>query len=68
MGTLLWDSSIQWTSPFRRHKIWSQKNVHIFVSVTSIEGTPLFRGKGHFFWALKPGFNFLSENSLEIKK
>ena len=27
------------------------KKVHItFVSVTSIEGIPLFRGKGHLFW------------------
>ena len=27
-----------------------KKKVHItFVSVTSIEGIPLFRGKGHFF-------------------
>ena len=35
------------------HKIWSQKNVDIiFVFATSIEGTPLFRGKGHFFWVL----------------
>ena len=33
-------TSIQGTPPFRRHKIWSRKNVHIiFVSVTSIEGT-----------------------------
>ena len=68
MGTLLWDSSIQWTSPFRRHKIWSQKNVHIFVSVTSIEGTPLFRGKRHFFWVPKPKFNLHSGNTLAIKK
>ena len=30
------------------------KNVHIiFVFVTSIEGTPLFTGKGHFFWVPK---------------
>ena len=47
---LLWDTSTQGTPPFSRHKIWSWKNVHIiFVqSVSSIEGTPLFRGKGHF--------------------
>ena len=68
MGTLLWDSSIQWTSPFRRHKIWSQKNVHIFVSVTSIEGTPLFRGKGHFFWVPKLGLNFHLAVTLAFKK
>ena len=41
------------TPPFRGHKIWSWKNTLIifiiFVCITSIEGTPLFRGKGHFF-------------------
>ena len=31
------------------HKLWPWKNVDIiFVSVTSVEGIPLFRGKGHF--------------------
>ena len=55
--------------PFRGHKIWSCRNVHIiFVLVTSIEGTPLFRGKGHLFWATKPGFNFQSGDTLAIKK
>ena len=39
-------------------KLRSRKNVDmIFVFVTSIEGTPLFRGKGHFFWVPKPRFN-----------
>ena len=34
-----------------------EKNAHIiFVSVTAIEGAPLIRGKGHFFWVRKPGF------------
>ena len=48
---LLWDTSIQVTPPFGGQKIWSPKNVHIIsVFVTSIEGKPLFRGKGHFFW------------------
>ena len=28
--------------------------------VTSIEGALLFRGKRHFFWVLKPGFNLHS--------
>ena len=51
MEPFLWDTSIHWTPPFRVHKIWPRKKkVHItFVSVTSIEGIPLFRGKGHFF-------------------
>ena len=29
----------------------------IFAFVTSIEGTPLFRGWGHFFWVPGPGFD-----------
>ena len=34
----------------RGRKILSLKNIHIiFVFVTSIEGTPPFRGKGHYF-------------------
>ena len=28
---LLWNSSIQGTPPVRGHKIWSQKNVHLFL-------------------------------------
>jgi len=55
---LLWDTSLQETPPFRGHKIWSRKNVDIiFVSVTSIEGIPLLRGKGHFLWVPKPRLN-----------
>ena len=47
---ILWDIRIQETPPFRGHKIWCPKNVHIiFVFVSSIEGTPLFMGKGLFF-------------------
>ena len=55
---------IQWNLSFgtpliSRHKICSKKNVHIiFVSITSIEGTPLFKEKGQFFWALKTRFAF----------
>ena len=46
------------TSSILGHKIWSRKNVHLlFVFVSSIEWTPLFRGKGHFLWVLKPRFN-----------
>ena len=42
---LLWNTSIQGTTPLRGHKIWSWKNAHIiFVSITSIEGTPLLNG------------------------
>ena len=42
----------------RGHKIWSLKNVHIiFESVTFIEGTYLFRGKGHVYLVPKTGFD-----------
>ena len=42
-------------------KLWMlpKKNFHIiFVSITSIEGTPLFKEKGQFFWSLKTRFAF----------
>ena len=39
-------------------KILSRKNVHtIFVSFTSVEGTPLFIEKGHFVFVPEPRFN-----------
>ena len=36
---------LRWeTPPFRGNKLWSQKNAYItLVSITSIEGTTLFR-------------------------
>ena len=72
--TILDKEQLQWnlsfeTPQFRGHKIWSRKNVHlIVVFVTSIEGTPLFRGKGHLFWVLKPGFNLHSGDTLALEK
>ena len=52
MEPSLWDTSIQETPPFRGQKIWCPKNVHvILVFVSSIEGTPLFMGKGLFFYS-----------------
>lgn len=32
------------------------------------EGTPLFRGEGHFFWAPKPRFNLHLGDILALKK
>ena len=48
---LLLGTSIQGITPFRGHKIWSWKTAShvIFISVAFTEGTPFFRGKGHFF-------------------
>ena len=66
---LFWDTSIQGIPLLRGHKVWSRKNVHIiFVSVTSFEGTPLFKGKGDNFWVLKSGFNLHSREILALKK
>ena len=46
-----------------------EKNVHIiFVFVTSVLGTPLFRGKGHCFWVPKPRFNLHSRDILAIRR
>ena len=54
----------QGTLPFRGQKIWSRKNVRIiFVSVTSTEGAPLFRRKGHF----KLRFSLYSGDILAFK-
>ena len=48
----------------RNTKIWCRKNVHIiFVTVTSIERTPLFRGKGHFCGSQSPGFTSIQQRS-----
>ena len=42
------------TPPLKGHL---HPKVHmIFLFVTYVEGAPLFQGKGHFFWVLKPGF------------
>ena len=65
MEPLLWDTSPQRTPPFTGYKIGSWKTFHIiFVSVTSIKGTHLFRGKGPSFWVPKPGFNLHSGDTL----
>ena len=54
MKLLIWATSIQGSQ-----NLVPEMNVHItFEFVSSIEGTPLFRGKRQFFWATKPGFNF----------
>ena len=64
---------MQWNLSFgtpllRGHKLWSRKNAHIiFLCVTSIERTPLFREKKHFFWVQKPKFNLHSEDTLALK-
>ena len=68
-GASPWDKSIQGTPPFTGHQIRSRKNIHIiFVSITLVLNGHLFRGKGQFFWARKPGFNLDSGDTLALKK
>ena len=57
------------TSPLGHFYPRDTKNVHIiFVFVTSFEGTPLFRGKGHFFKVPTPRSNLHSGDTLALKK
>ena len=56
------DSSIQGTQNL------APTNIHIiFLSVSSVEGTPLFRGKGHFFLVLNPRFYLHSGDTLVLR-
>lgn len=48
---LFWDSSIQGIPRFREYKIWSLKLLPQYIQY--IEETPLFTGKGDFFWVQK---------------
>ena len=41
---------------------------NLCIHYPNIERTPLFRGKGQFFWAPKPGFNLDSGDTLALKK
>ena len=46
---------------------WSPRKMFTYITflfVTSFEGTSLFRGKEHFLWVLKPGFNLHSRDIL----
>ena len=54
---LLWDTPIQGTPPFKRHKSWSHD-----------QDTSLFWGKGHIFWVLKTRFKFYSGDTLALKR
>ena len=57
--------SIQGTIPSRGREIWPRANIHIiFLSVSSVEETPLFRGKGHF---LNPRFFLHSGDTLVLR-
>ena len=57
------------TSPLGHFYPRDTKNVHIiFVFVTSFEGTPLFRGKGHFFKVATSRSNLHLGDTLALKK
>ena len=53
MESLFWDASILATPLIRGNRFWSPKNV-ITLFNTYTEGTPPFRGTGHYFWVSKP--------------
>ena len=57
--------SIQETQTWSRAK--KPAVLTFFVSANSIEGTPLFRGNGHFFWIPKPGLNLHFGDTLGLK-
>ena len=69
MEPLLWDTSIQGTLPSRGRKIWSQANILIIsLSATSVEGTPLFRGKEQkIFWVPNPRFYLYLRETLILR-
>ena len=56
------DTSIQGKQQFGLRKT----STYSLPSVTSIEGRPLFRGKGHIFLVPKPGFNLHSWDTLAL--
>ena len=60
---LLWDRDLY----SRDTKFGPEKTHIIFVPITSIEGTPLLRGNGQFFWVPKPVFNLHSGHILALK-
>ena len=53
---------IQGTQNFVR-----ERRPHDIISVTYIEGTPLFKGKRQVFLVLKPGFNLHTGDTLALK-
>ena len=53
----LWDTPIQGTPPFKRHKRWSHD-----------QDTSLFWVKRHIFWVPKTRFKFYSGDTLALKR
>ena len=58
---------------YSRDKLWPRKKCSrtytvIFVPVTSIVGTPLLRGKEHFFWSRNQGLTSISTQNVTDHK
>ena len=64
-GTLLFKGHLH--SGDTKLNLAPEKHV-IFVFVTSPEGTPLLREKGHFSFVPKASFNFLSADTLVLQQ
>ena len=63
----LWDTFTQGTQNLAPKKMFTYSV--IFVSVTSLEGAPLLRGKEHFFWSRNPGLTSIStQNVTDLKE
>ena len=63
----LWDTFTQGTQNLAPKKMFTYSV--IFVSVTSLEGAPLLRGKEHFFWSRNPGLTSTStQNVTDLKE
>ena len=63
---LLWDTSIQETLPFRRHKIWSWKNV-LIILLPLLKGPFYSRERDTFSDSQNPGFDLQSGYTLTLK-
>ena len=66
----LWDTSIQETSPFRGHKMWSRKNLHIiFLFLLPLLKRHLYsEERDTFSGTWNPGLTSILEGALVLKK
>ena len=62
----LWDTFTQGTQNLAPKKMFTYSV--IFVSVTSLEGAPLLRGKENFFWSRNPGLTSISTQNVTVLK
>ena len=58
---------LEWNPIQRTQNLVPERRPHDIISVTYIEGTPLFKGKRQVFLVLKPGFNLHTGDTLALK-